>query len=368
MKLTLLPWLLLAIGTASATYSGHDKSSKASQHKSVATHTKHIRSEPTLYHRHCKTDDDCPGVSCCNLWSNRCTFDPKGTICDIKPSTLHHSSKKSTTHKKSKTTSKKKSTTTTKHKTTATTSSKKSHPTETNQNQGQSDSNTTPTHQPDSLSAGNDGSSSTTESQPTVNDPNNPVTNQPASETNSLATVPTGASTDASNTVVVSASGSSALAAGSSSPASTSSNANGNSNSIANSNTVAGDVTNTKIGIGIGVGVGCVAAIGLAGLVLYRRREGRQQDNYDSGSGEPVSTRWRPQSFMAVLGGVVAKLPRTNSTSSRSSRLRSVFSNLSRNSSNRSYRSDGSGPSVGSAPSLARVDEHVSDGHNMRQY
>jgi hypothetical protein len=134
---------------------------------------------------------------------------------------------------------------------------------------------------------------------------------------------------------------------------------------LTNSATVTGDITNTKIGIGVGVSVGCVAAIGLVGMAVYRRHERRQQNtNFDNDSSDPVSTHWRPQSFMAVLGGVVAKLPRSSSTSSRSSRLRSVLSNLSRNSSNRSNRSDASGSSFGSAPSLARVDE----GQPMRQY
>ncbi|KAI9279089.1 hypothetical protein BY458DRAFT_503088 [Sporodiniella umbellata] len=35
----------------------------------------------------CKTNDDCPGVRCCNLFTNKCVLDPKGTICDIMPTT-----------------------------------------------------------------------------------------------------------------------------------------------------------------------------------------------------------------------------------------------------------------------------------------
>ncbi|CAM0139974.1 hypothetical protein VKS41_007619 [Umbelopsis sp. WA50703] len=33
----------------------------------------------------CKTNDDCPGVTCCNLSTNKCVKDPNGTICDIPP-------------------------------------------------------------------------------------------------------------------------------------------------------------------------------------------------------------------------------------------------------------------------------------------
>ncbi|KAG1446998.1 hypothetical protein G6F46_011749 [Rhizopus delemar] len=35
----------------------------------------------------CRTDDDCAGIRCCNLFTNKCVLDPEGTICDIKPTT-----------------------------------------------------------------------------------------------------------------------------------------------------------------------------------------------------------------------------------------------------------------------------------------
>jgi hypothetical protein len=35
----------------------------------------------------CASDDDCPGVYCCNLFTNQCVLDPNGNICDIKPTT-----------------------------------------------------------------------------------------------------------------------------------------------------------------------------------------------------------------------------------------------------------------------------------------
>ncbi|KAG0739477.1 hypothetical protein G6F57_001045 [Rhizopus arrhizus] len=35
----------------------------------------------------CRTDDDCSGVRCCNLFTNKCVLDPNGTICDIQPTT-----------------------------------------------------------------------------------------------------------------------------------------------------------------------------------------------------------------------------------------------------------------------------------------
>ncbi|KAH8549831.1 hypothetical protein BGW37DRAFT_541035 [Umbelopsis sp. PMI_123] len=324
-----------------------NSASSAHHHHSVATHTKPIRSLPTLYDRHCKTDDDCPGVHCCNLWTSRCVLDPLGTICDIKPTTTNK--KKTTTHKKS----------TTKHKTSAkshTTTKKQLNPHTTTKSQPVgvlSETNPSSTPEPNT-SAGNEGTT-TSGAQPIVNDPNAPGSN-------TIVVTPTVATTLPASSGTLTASG-----AASSSTNGNNGGSNGNSNNLADSAVVSGDITNTKIGIGVGVGVGCVAAIGLVGMAAYRRHEKRQQNaNFEGSSGGHVSTHWRPQSFMAVLGGVVAKLPRSSSTSSRgSSRIRSVFSNLSRNGSNRSNLSD---QSVGTAPSLARVDEHYSDGQQMRQY
>ncbi|KAG0191171.1 hypothetical protein DFQ28_000774 [Apophysomyces sp. BC1034] len=45
----------------------------------------------------CTTNDDCPGVTCCNLFTNKCVNDPNDTICDIKPTST--SLKPSTTGK-----------------------------------------------------------------------------------------------------------------------------------------------------------------------------------------------------------------------------------------------------------------------------
>ncbi|KAI8577821.1 hypothetical protein K450DRAFT_250173 [Umbelopsis ramanniana AG] len=45
----------------------------------------------------CKTDDDCPGVYCCNLSTNSCVLDPHDTICGIPPKTTKTTSVKTTT-------------------------------------------------------------------------------------------------------------------------------------------------------------------------------------------------------------------------------------------------------------------------------
>ncbi|KAJ2956267.1 hypothetical protein NQZ79_g7863 [Umbelopsis isabellina] len=67
----------------------------------------------------CKTDDDCPGVTCCNLNTLQCVSDPNGTICDIPPTkTKTTSTSKKTTTTKKTTTSTKKATTSTKKTTT----------------------------------------------------------------------------------------------------------------------------------------------------------------------------------------------------------------------------------------------------------
>lgn len=66
----------------------------------------------------CKNDNDCPGVTCCNLSTLKCVSDPHGTICDIPPKKTT-TTKKATTTKKTTTTIKK--TTTTTRKTTTTT-------------------------------------------------------------------------------------------------------------------------------------------------------------------------------------------------------------------------------------------------------
>ncbi|KAI9256233.1 hypothetical protein BY458DRAFT_535374 [Sporodiniella umbellata] len=35
----------------------------------------------------CRSNDDCAGVRCCNLFTNKCVLDPDNNICDIQPTT-----------------------------------------------------------------------------------------------------------------------------------------------------------------------------------------------------------------------------------------------------------------------------------------
>ncbi|KAI8145102.1 hypothetical protein BJV82DRAFT_604956 [Fennellomyces sp. T-0311] len=133
---------------------------------------------------------------------------------------------------------------------------------------------------------------------------------------------------------------------------------------------VEGSVSNKALGIGLGVGIGCVAAIGLAGLlVANKRRRSNTQSSSSSSMDDPnVSTHWRPQSFMGVVASVVAKLPRSASLRSNRSHPRESagmavgaghgaiedpHNVLGRHPSNSSSRSAASQP-----PSLARVHEH----------
>jgi hypothetical protein len=136
--------------------------------------------------------------------------------------------------------------------------------------------------------------------------------------------------------------------------------------------------TNTSLGLGLGLGVGCVAALGLAGLLVHNRRRHQQQEDQlggetprgfngdpapftssfdDASSPQQSSTKWRPQSFMGVVASVVAKLPRSPSQRSCASTGMAVGSGtgaveLARHPSDGSMRSYGSQP-----PALARVDE-----------
>jgi hypothetical protein len=80
---------------------------------------------------------------------------------------------------------------------------------------------------------------------------------------------------------------------------------------------VANDVTNRNLGIGLGVGIGGVAALGLAGLLLYNHRNKQQQQQSMMDGEEQVNTRWRTQSFMGVVASVVSKLPRSGSLRSK---------------------------------------------------
>ncbi|CAO3630674.1 unnamed protein product [Mucor hiemalis] len=126
------------------------------------------------------------------------------------------------------------------------------------------------------------------------------------------------------------------------------------------------------IGVSIGAVVGCIAAAGLAGMFIYKRREKNDsQDPEDLNGTSEVNTRWRTQSFMAVVAGAVAKLPkRSNSTASTNGRssfnvlgsIRRAASNASRSLSVRSARSTRSsvqsyGIAVsGPIPAIARID------------
>ncbi|KAI9254667.1 hypothetical protein BY458DRAFT_325437 [Sporodiniella umbellata] len=71
---------------------------------------------------------------------------------------------------------------------------------------------------------------------------------------------------------------------------------------------------NKIIGISVGAVVGCVAAAGLAGMFIYRRRQDQETEEVP----DEVNTRYRTQSFMAVVAGAVAKLPKRSDSSSSS--------------------------------------------------
>jgi hypothetical protein len=62
--------------------------------------------------------------------------------------------------------------------------------------------------------------------------------------------------------------------------------------------------------IGIVVGLGCVVvgAAGLAGFIVSRRRDKASQISLEQGD---VQTRWRPQSFVAVVATAVSRLQKT---------------------------------------------------------
>jgi hypothetical protein len=73
-------------------------------------------------------------------------------------------------------------------------------------------------------------------------------------------------------------------------------------------------VSNKALGIGLGVGIGCLAALGLAGLIVHNRRK-QARESLDPN----VTTHWGRQSFMGAVAAVVAKLPRTPSQRSHAS-------------------------------------------------
>ncbi|KAI9249048.1 ras guanine nucleotide exchange factor domain-containing protein [Sporodiniella umbellata] len=72
--------------------------------------------------------------------------------------------------------------------------------------------------------------------------------------------------------------------------------------------------THSKIiGISVGAVCGCVAAAGLAGMFIYRHRQKKQEEEAVP---DELNTRYRTQSFMAVVAGAVAKLPKRDSARS----------------------------------------------------
>ncbi|KAG0185827.1 hypothetical protein DFQ28_008719, partial [Apophysomyces sp. BC1034] len=122
-----------------------------------------------------------------------------------------------------------------------------------------------------------------------------------------------------------------------------------------NPESVPGSVSNKAIGIGLGVGIGCVAALGLAGLLIHNRR--KQAEGQSLGESN-VQTRWRPQSFMAAVAAVASRLSRTPSQ-------RSKLSTLSESDPGRAIGT-GQGavehPAMSySPPSLARVEHGASN-------
>jgi hypothetical protein len=82
--------------------------------------------------------------------------------------------------------------------------------------------------------------------------------------------------------------------------------------------TAGNDIGNKALGIGLGVGIGCIAALGLAGLLVHNRKK-QQQSPLNEEAASTVPTRWRPQSFMGVVASVVSKLPRSPSQRSKAS-------------------------------------------------
>ncbi|KAG1445405.1 hypothetical protein G6F55_011973 [Rhizopus delemar] len=130
-----------------------------------------------------------------------------------------------------------------------------------------------------------------------------------------------------------------------------------------NGRTVDAEPQSKIIGISVGAIAGCVAAAGLAGMFVYRRRQSKEQES--DVVPDELNTRYRTQSFMAVVAGAVARLPKHND-SSRSSRSSGVMGtirraaskaskSLSRSGSRSSQQSYGVAVS-GPMPSIAHVD------------
>ncbi|RUP45351.1 hypothetical protein BC936DRAFT_148278 [Jimgerdemannia flammicorona] len=123
------------------------------------------------------------------------------------------------------------------------------------------------------------------------------------------------------------------------------------------------NIPNKTFGIILGAGVGAIAAVGLAGLLVYRKRESKKKQNFDQAIGaeadQQLHTRWRPQSFLNVVTNVVAKLPRSEdgrsnrSSAGSSSRRGSQLENQVARSNSAGSASSGRGP----ATSLPRLPE-----------
>ncbi|KAF7722421.1 hypothetical protein EC973_003160 [Apophysomyces ossiformis] len=114
---------------------------------------------------------------------------------------------------------------------------------------------------------------------------------------------------------------------------------------------------NATIGVSIGAVAGCVAAAGLAGMFIQRRRQTRKEesnDDLENQQNDEVNTRWKHQSFMNAVAGAVAKLPkRSNSSASQNNGggggLRSLLGTIRRTASNASSKSRSSEQSYGIA-------------------
>ncbi|KAG0169153.1 hypothetical protein DFQ28_003176 [Apophysomyces sp. BC1034] len=170
----------------------------------------------------------------------------------------------------------------------------------------------------------------------------------------------------------------SAVAAGYPTGLDSSGNANSDPNSDPNNNNsdsmpmeaVDAQHNHTTIGVSIGAAAGCIAAAGLAGMFIQRRRQTKKEEGNDDLEGQSdgeVNTRWRHQSFMNAVAGAVAQLPkRSNSNASQnngSGGLRSILGSIRRTASNASSKSRSSEQSYGIAvttpmPAIEPIDAH----------
>ncbi|GAB5593602.1 hypothetical protein Unana1_08502 [Umbelopsis nana] len=80
------------------------------------------------------------------------------------------------------------------------------------------------------------------------------------------------------------------------------------SNTQTDSETVQAERTNKNIGIVVGLGCVVIGAAGLAGVIISRRQDKARQVIMGEGD---VQTRWRPQSFLAVVATAVSRFQQT---------------------------------------------------------